>query len=304
MRHPSLLVLVSTALMSLPVPAAPQEAQPARADWETQSRPAVVRGTDWLLRDSQTSGPAERRFRYGPGGVPVFGDWDGDGMKTPGWFSSGTWYLRNTLTSGPPDLVLRYGSAGDIPVVGDWVAGDPEFTDELGVVRPSDEGLLWLLGSERREDGSISTDGRADLRFHFGSNTDTPVVGRWRRQLCQDCHEGAHVGVVRETDGALTWYLETDRPTGSQPASDGVADIRFAFGSASGDRPIVGDWDGNFLDDPGVIRGDGVWLVETDVSRQGQWIATTSDGDHERSFAYGEADAGDVFRVYTAPPEL
>jgi hypothetical protein len=72
---------------------------------------------DWHLRNSNTSGPADRNFRYGvndgtllPGNGegPVVGDWNGNGVDTPGVITTTRtgrlrWLLRNraAIASGP-----------------------------------------------------------------------------------------------------------------------------------------------------------------------------------------------------------
>jgi len=52
-----------------------------------QSKPAVVRGNVWHLRNTLTSGIGELSISYGdPGDVPILGDWDGDGTDSRGVF--------------------------------------------------------------------------------------------------------------------------------------------------------------------------------------------------------------------------
>src|SRR5215204_4674311 len=50
---------------------------------------------------------------------PVMGDWNGDGIDTPGVVRGNSWYLSNTY-NGTVDRSFTYGIAGDVPVVGDW----------------------------------------------------------------------------------------------------------------------------------------------------------------------------------------
>jgi murein DD-endopeptidase MepM/ murein hydrolase activator NlpD len=54
--------------------------------------------------------------------IPLMGDWDGDGIDTPGLFKDGTWYLSNHNSAGGVDLTFGWGSAcvDYIPLVGDW----------------------------------------------------------------------------------------------------------------------------------------------------------------------------------------
>ena len=43
-------------------------------------------------------------------------------------------------------------------------------------------------------------------------------------------------------------------------------DKKHQFGEA-GDEPVVGDWNGDGIDDLGVIRGD-VWIIDSDGDRK------------------------------------
>ena len=44
-------------------------------------------------------------FTYGePGDIPVPGDWNGDGVWSPGFIRNRRqWYVRHSLTTGDPD---------------------------------------------------------------------------------------------------------------------------------------------------------------------------------------------------------
>ena len=60
-----------------------------------------------LAQDGGGLGFAEYSYRYGaPGDVPLAGDFDGDGVASPGIYRSGTFYLRNDNSSGVADLVI------------------------------------------------------------------------------------------------------------------------------------------------------------------------------------------------------
>ena len=196
------------------------------------SRPVVVRSGVWFLRSSLTSGTATTQFSYGPAGAyPLSGDWNGDGVPTPGVVVGNVWSLRNSNSAGAADVTVRYGDSGDVPVVGDW---DGNGTDTPGVVR----GNTWYL--------SNGFSGSADVVLRFGDAGDTPVVGDW------DGNGSDTPGVVRKG----MWYL-------SNTLAGGAAPIAFAYGDPA-DRPVVGDWDGNGTTTVGVVRS-GHWLL-TDTS--------------------------------------
>jgi hypothetical protein len=83
------------------------------------------------LRNSLSSGPSDYAFSYGTSsngveGVPLVGDWNGDGKDGIGmWFPwDNTMHLRNSLSSGPSDYAFSYGTSSNgvegVPLVGDW----------------------------------------------------------------------------------------------------------------------------------------------------------------------------------------
>lgn len=227
------LAALAAACSSAAPPVAEQTAQtraPLRNTLGLRAMPAVVQnGTTWALRSSQTTGRADTTFTYAPAsGIPVMGDWDGDGIRTPGVFAGGVWYLRNSDTSGDAESVFSYGDAGDVPIVGDW-NGDGHET--VGVVR----GTTWYLRNS-------NSHGAADVTFVYGDIGDVPVTGDW------DGNGTATPGVFRNG----MWYLRNSN-------SYGVGDVAFAYGNP-GDTPIAGDWDGDGTDTPGVVRGN-TWYL-------------------------------------------
>jgi hypothetical protein len=109
------------ALLSLLALSAPALAVP--------SKPAIVRSgpslpnLQWLLRNSLTGGVAEITFVYGTparGDEPVFGDWNGDGTKTPGVHRANQFLLRNSNTSGVAEVTVAMASG---PTSRWWATG-------------------------------------------------------------------------------------------------------------------------------------------------------------------------------------
>ena len=163
-----------------------------------------------------------------PDGIAIVGDWNGDGVRTPGVVKDGRWYLRNSNTPGPADIVFDFGLPSDVPVVGDW-NGDGR--DTPGVVRNG----VWYL--------RFTNDaGFADLELPLELPDGIPVAGDWTG-------DGVSTpGVMRGGQ----WHLRnTNTP--------GPADTVFFFG-IPGDRPVVGDWTGSGIDYPGVVR-NGIWYL-------------------------------------------
>lgn len=53
--------------------------------------PVVVVNSTWFMRASYTTGTADRTFQYGfTGATPLCGDWNGDGIETPGLAADGS----------------------------------------------------------------------------------------------------------------------------------------------------------------------------------------------------------------------
>ncbi len=165
---------------------------PVCGDWDGDGRDGigVVRANrqgewKWRLRNDASSGSADCRFTFlrhseGVEYEHLAGDWNGDGVDTPGmWHSTGYWYLRNHNSSGPADKVFRHGR-GRYPVVGDW-DGNGRVT--VGTYRGSDQ--MWFLRNRNRS-------GKARHVFHYGDIDDFgTVAGDW------DGDGDDTVGVIR-----------------------------------------------------------------------------------------------------------
>ncbi len=64
-------------------------------------------------------------LEYGYGaltlGAPVTGDWDGDGVDTPGMYrSGGYWYLVNSHRGGSADWTFGWPLTRSLSLSGDW----------------------------------------------------------------------------------------------------------------------------------------------------------------------------------------
>jgi hypothetical protein len=253
------------ALLSLLVASAPALAVP--------SKPAVVRAganLQWLLRNSLTGGPAEIVFFYGTparGDHPFFGDWNGDGTKTPGVHRANQFLLRDSNTGGAAELTITYGVSSDFPVVGDW---NGDGTDTIGVVRATAGGnIQWLLRNS-------NTGGAAEISAVYGRvATDLPVVGDWNG----DGTDTVGVARVRD-DGRIQWLLRNSN-------TGGAAEISAVYGRVATDFPVIGDWNDDASDTIGVVRG-------------AQWLLRNSNtgGAAQVSFAYGSGAANELPLVW------
>jgi len=172
----------------------------------------------WELREGAT----KAKFWYGnPGDSPFMGDWNCDGVDTPGLYrrSDGYVYLRNTNTQGFADTRFLYGDPGDVPIAGDF---DGDGCDTVSIYRPS-EARFYIINELGEDEGSL---GAAEYSFLFGDIGDTPVVGDWDGDGIDE------VGLHRPTTGFF-YYRNT--------LTTGVADGQFYYGEPA-DRFVAGDW--------------------------------------------------------------
>lgn len=245
---------------------------------------AVVRdGNQWLLAEAPGEPVASQSFRYGSPGDSNFvtGDWNGDGVRTPGIIRPDAargelvWYLRNQNSSGVADASLRFGAvlgpeSFDTPIVGDW---DGDGVETVGVVRPDYDRnvFVWRLKNDLES-------GPAEVEFTYGrpyrygqfdplERRGIPVTGDWDGDGTTTV--GVVVGSIRE-GGALRWLLTNTN-------AGGRAEVELRYGSAS-DTPLAGDWDGDGTTTPGVWRLPNQWLLRN---------ALTS-GVADLSFRYGK----------------
>ena len=199
----------------------------------------------WFL-DVDRDPAAELDIAFGlPGDTPVVGNWSGGDHDDVGIVradSNGNlqWYL-NLDDDALAEIIVQFGRAGDIPVVGDW-NGDGQ--DDIGVARRGADQWQWLL--------DLNRDSTADLIYSFGDVIDAtgaetqPIVGKWLRGDSRD-----YLGIVRKLpdDRLFHWQFDTDR----QPD----VDYEFTYGDHTfGARVIVGDWNGDLVDDVAAVQHD------------------------------------------------
>ncbi|MEZ6105798.1 MAG: hypothetical protein R3B96_06675 [Pirellulaceae bacterium] len=234
--------------------------------------------------DDVTDGMAriENRSIFGlPQGIPVSGDFNGDGVDEIAVYQEGDWYidLNGNRRWDQEDLWAQLGSAADRPVTGDW---DGDGKDDIGIYGPiwvrdpraieADPGLPDPDNPRfrdpknlppRLEDATsgirtlkLTADGseREDLIDHvfaYGQPEDIPVAGDWNGDGIRT------IGVFR---GGV-WELDLDGD-GRWTSADGS----FSFGTA-GDVPVVGDWNGDGIEEIGIFRG-GTWILDIDGDRE------------------------------------
>jgi glucose/arabinose dehydrogenase len=227
----------------------------------------------WTLRDENTN---TKTIVYGnPGDVAFSGDWDCDGVDTPGLYrrSDGFAYLRNSNTTGVADVTFVFGNPADLPLAGDF---DGDGCDTLSIYRPS-EARFYIINELGSGGGGL---GVAEFSFEYGNPGDVPVMGDW---------DGDRVdtpGLRRPSDGFV--YVRNSNSTG-------FADISYFYGDP-GDLPVAGDWDGDGDDTFGLFRpSTGAFHLKN----------TNSTGIADSSFFLGSASSTPVtgsFDLNLPPP--
>jgi hypothetical protein len=203
---------------------------------------------------------------------------------------------------------VNLGSNGRLPVA---ILTTPDF--DATAVDP----YCVLLGDSAPDHGKVSPvkwsledvddDGDLDLMLHFSlreiheanaldaSTVEVNLMGQFDAGDSLEPFEGTdHVKIVPSGAGIFrngTWYFDMN--------GDGMAGEKVVAFGLPGDTPIVGDWDGDGVDDIGVFRR-GVWYFDLDGlgGNAEKWFAfgvpsdTPVVGDWDGD---GDVDAG-VFR--------
>ncbi|GMQ85003.1 MAG: hypothetical protein BMS9Abin07_0568 [Acidimicrobiia bacterium] len=212
----------------------------------------------WYLRSG--AGVVTSFFYGNPGDIPFVGDWDCDGIDTPGLFrqSDAFAYLRNSNSQGIADIRFFFGNPSDIPLAGDF---NNDGCDTLSLYRPSTQ-EFFIINELGENEGGL---GEADFSFIFGNPGDKPVVGDW------DGDGVDEIGLHRESTGLFYWR---------NTLTTGIADGTIFFGNP-GDRFVAGDWsivDGK--DTPAVFRPSDTTVY---------FRHTLTQGNADSQFTFGQS---------------
>lgn len=237
------------------------------------TEPHIWAPAAWGLQLGATPAPFVVRTYFGPNeGMPVPGDFNGDGFDELAVFIDGEWHLdfNGDNAWNAADLWVKSGAKGDRPIVGDW---NQDGKTDIGVftatatgLRSPTKRLLGLVTGES-EDAAGHRPGTSSIiictergcvcrqritnEYRFGSTSDIPVVGDWNRS------GEAAIGTFR--DGL--WKLDLD---GDGRFSD--LDLTLRLGEP-GDLPIVGDFNRDGIDELGIYRR-GLWHIDTSGDRR------------------------------------
>ncbi|MDR1494398.1 MAG: carboxypeptidase regulatory-like domain-containing protein [Planctomycetaceae bacterium] len=224
--------------------------------------------TEWIIYHSDGR-VAGKSYRFGPGsGIPVAGDFNGDGVSEIAIYNAGFWYVdvNGNGVWDANDLWAKMGSASDQPVVGDW---DGDGKTDIGVFGPEWSGDTNALAKEpglptdlnqkiglrpknvppNPEDAPAAaramkhtTRGRMRLDvidhvFRYGAESDKAVTGNFSGDGT------TQIGVYRNG----TWYIDYN---GNGYWDSG--DVEAKTDAQAGDVPIVGDFTGEGIDRIGL----------------------------------------------------
>jgi hypothetical protein len=182
---------------------------------------------EWFVLRSEDS--SFYAFPFGTSqDIALAGDFDGDGRADPAVYraNTGTWYILKS-SDGEVDIRL-FGSTGDSPKVADY---DGDGKDDIAIYRSSTK--EWWI--DRSRDGVIA--------YHFGVN------GEDLHSLFPADYTGdgkADITFVKFADGAtnLEWFI-------LRSEDNSFYSVPFGRG---GDRPAVGDYDGDGRADVAIYR--------------------------------------------------
>jgi hypothetical protein len=173
-------------------------------------------------------------FIYGnPGDFPMMGDWNCDGIDTPGQYrqSDGFVYLTDVNAASNANRQFFLGNPGDIPIAGDFNGNG---CDTVSIYRPGTQEFFISNTLANNNEGIV-----ADFPgYVFGDPGDKPFSG----DLDGDGVD--EVGLHRESTG-LVYYRLT--------LTTGNADSQFIFGDPN-DVIEAGDWNGDGTDTVAVYR--------------------------------------------------
>ncbi len=157
---------------------------------------------------------------------------DGAQCDSVGLIDAGAQFsLWRGTSDGAGQDAFYFGNPGDYPLMGDW---DCDGTKTPGQYRQSD-GYVYRRNS--------NDSGVGEIRFFFGDPGDVPLVGDFNGDGCDT------VSIYRPDQGRIFIVNQL----GENDQGLGAAETDYFFGNP-GDKPFVGDFDGDGRDTVGLHR--------------------------------------------------
>ncbi|MCA9092272.1 MAG: hypothetical protein KDA68_02200 [Planctomycetaceae bacterium] len=166
---------------------------------------------------------------------------------------SGSTEMTVTLTSSNKQVDFVSGSVGGYV---NFIRKYPS-PETLGVVRSST--FYFDANNSRTWDGTSA----GDAKGIFGNPSDIPISGDFNGDGYDE------IGVFRNG----YWYIDMNGDRAWSGVGSGL-DVIYNFGIA-GDKPVVGDWNGDGFDSIGVVRNANWYL---DLNGNGVWNGAVTDG--------------------------
>jgi hypothetical protein len=204
--------------------------------------PGLASPGSWYIMQSR-AGFRTETFGY-PGTIPIVGDFDGDGITDfgcydpvgiPGLALPGSWYIMQSRDGFRTET---FGYAGTIPFVGDFDGdGRADFGcyDPVGIPGLASPGSWYIMQS------------RAGFRTEtFGYAGTIPIVGDFDGDGITDfgCYDPVGIPGLASPG---SWYIMQSR--------NGFRTETFGY---KGTIPVVGDYDGDGIDDFGCYDPSGI----------------------------------------------
>lgn len=252
-RFRLVLSIVTTAALVVSILATVGVGTSIGAISHNDSIAVVDREGNFTVLSELSEGADTAQFTFGlPGDLPLMGDWNCNGVATPGTYrlSTGEVSLRNSLSGGSPQIQFLFGDPGDRAISGDF---DGDGCDTISVYR-SHRAMAYVKNT--------IASGAADRSFVFGNPGDRSLAGDFNGSGTDT------IGLHRNASGKV-YLAERSGPTTATAVS---------FGNP-GDQIVSGDWDGD---------GDDTIAAYRPSSGMFYWRNSTATGPADGSLYIGQ----------------